>query len=88
MVNQITLEQAKNLKVGQVVYAIGYYNSNGTAQRFEVQSQSKTWKRNSERVEVTLKRGLKEFVTLTELCIGEFSLQEPEPREKAKWVKA
>ena len=71
MVNQITLEQAKNLKVGQVVYAIGYYNSNGTAQRFEVQSQAKTWKRNSERVEVNLKRGFKEFVTLTELCLDE-----------------
>ena len=88
MVNQITLEQAKNLKVGQVVYAIGYFNSNGTAQRFEVQSQAKTWKRNSERVEVNLKRGFKEFVTLTELCLDEFSLEEPEPREKTKKLRA
>jgi len=88
MVNLLTLEQAKNLKVGQMVYAIGYYNSNATAQRFEVQSQPKAWKRNADRVEVTLKRGLKEYVTLTEHCLDEFSLEEPEPREKAKRVKA
>jgi hypothetical protein len=61
-----------------VVYAIGYYNKDGSPQRFVVQGKPKVWKRNSEHVEVTLKRGLKEFVTLTELCLEEFSLKEPE----------
>ena len=88
MVEAIQLWQAKNLKIGQVVYAIGYYNSNGSAQRFEVQEKPKTWKRNAESVEVTLKRGLKEFVTLTELCLDEFSLEEPERLKKPKKVKA
>jgi hypothetical protein len=82
MVEPIKLWQAKNLKCGQVVYAIGYYNSDGTAQRFKVCGKPKTWKRNAKRVEVTLKRGLKEFVLLTELCLDEFSLIEPEPKVK------
>lgn len=88
MVEHIQLWQAKNLKVGDVVYPIGYYNRDGTAQRFTVQGKPKTWKRNSERVEVTLKRGLKEFVLLTELCLDEFSLTEPEPIEKPKRCKS
>ena len=84
MVEAITLGQAKNLKCGEVVYAIGFYNSDGTAQRFKVCSKPKTWKRNSERVEVSLKRGLKEHVLLTELCLEEFSIEEPERIEKPK----
>ncbi len=84
MVEAIKLYQAKNLKCGQVVYAIGYYNSDGTAQRYKVCGKPKTWKRNSERVEVSLKRGLKEFVTLTELCLEEFSIEEPERLMKPK----
>ena len=84
MIEAIKLYQAKNLKAGNVVYAIGYYNSDGRAQRFKVQGKPKLWKRNDERVEVTLKRGLKEFVLLTELCLDEFSLTEPEPLPKPK----
>jgi hypothetical protein len=87
MVEPIKLWQAMNLKCGQVVYAIGYYNNDGTAQRFVVQGKPKTWKRNTERVEVTLKRGLEEYVLLTELCLEEFSLTEPEPIEKPKRCK-
>ena len=82
MVEAIKLWQAKNLKCGEVVYAIGYYNSDGTAQRFKVQGKPKTWKRNNERVEVTLKRGLKEIVLLTELCLNEFSIEEPLQKPK------
>ena len=82
MVEPIKLFQAKNLHVGQTVYAIGYYNTDSTPQRYMVCGKPKTWKRKNERVEVTLKRGLKEFVTLTELCREEFSIEEPEPIEK------
>jgi hypothetical protein len=87
MVEALTLWQAKSLYSGQTVYAIGYYNRDGTAQRFSVQGKPKLWKRNAERVEVTLKRGLKEYVTLTEHCLDEFSLEEPERLEKLKRVK-
>jgi hypothetical protein len=87
MVEPIQLWQAKNLKCGQVVYAIGYYNKDGSPQRFIVQGKPKLWKRNADRVEVTLKRGLKEIVILTELCLEEFSLEEPEPLQKVKGVK-
>ena len=84
VVDAMTLLQVKNLKVGDVVYAIGYYNRDGTAQKFVVQTQPKTFKRNAERVEVNLKRGLKEIVLLTELCLGEFSMEEPESIKKSK----
>lgn len=88
MVEAIALCEAKNLDAGQTVYAIGYYNRDGTAQKFTVHEKPKTWNRNAERVEVTLKRGLKEFVTLTELCLDEFSLEEPEPLPKVKKARA
>jgi hypothetical protein len=88
MVEAITLCEAKNLDVGRTVYAIGYYNRDGTAQKFIVQEEPKVWKRNADRVEITLKRGLKELVTLTELCLDEFSLEEPERLNKPKKVKA
>jgi hypothetical protein len=87
MVEHIQLWEAKNLKVGDTVYAIGYYNSDNTVQRYKVQGKPKLWQRNSDRVEVTLKRGLKEYATLTELCLDEFSLEEPEPLQKPKRCK-
>jgi hypothetical protein len=87
VVEHIQLWQAKNLKVGDTVYAIGYFNNDGSTQRFKVQGKPKLWKRNSERVEVSLKRGLKEYVLLTELCLEEFSLVEPEPIQKTTRCK-
>lgn len=87
MVEPIQLWQVKNLHAGQTIYAIGYYNSDGTAQRFTVQGKPKLWKRNSARVEVTLKRGFKEIILLTELCLEEFSFEEPEPMQKPKRCK-
>jgi hypothetical protein len=44
MVEAITLCEAKNLDVGQTVYALGYYNRDGTAQKFTVQCKPKNGK--------------------------------------------
>jgi hypothetical protein len=77
MVEGMTLQQVNDLKFGQTVYSIGYYNNDGTAQSFKVQGAHRTWKRNSDRVEVTLKRGMSEYITFNEWCLDEFSLEEP-----------
>jgi hypothetical protein len=73
----ITLEQAKALKPGDILYVRHYVNSDGTPQRFRVNGKPKTWKRNPERVWVPLKRGLYQFEVLTETDLDTFSLEEP-----------
>lgn len=71
----ITLEQAKQLKTGQIIYHTTNRNSDKTAQRWKVTSV-KTWKRDSSKVCVGLKHGLKSFDTLTENDLNLVSLED------------
>jgi len=82
LVESLTLGQARSLTAGKTVYAISERNSDGTAQRFKVLSV-KTWKRDSSRIEVSLKRGLKQFLRIDESSLEYFSLNEPVPLPKA-----
>lgn len=60
------LTQALKLKVGQYVYHTEKKNADGkTAMRAKVTSV-KTWKRDSSKIEVHVKRGLKEFAVFNE----------------------
>ncbi len=61
----ITLEQAKQLKYGQIVYHATNLNADKTAQRWKVTSV-KTWKRDPSRVLVNLKHGLRSFDFINE----------------------
>lgn len=70
----ITLKQAKNLVVGQVVYHRHNKNVDGTPQRWRVNGQVKTWKRDPKRVQVPLKYGLYMFGHLTEDILKSISL--------------
>ena len=72
MVESITIEQAKNLKVGQTVYLIGFYNSDGTAQRYRVTGKVKTWKTRPNEFKVPVKRGLYEhgYITPENMHLG------------------
>jgi hypothetical protein len=72
----ITLQEAKNLEHGNIIYAIDYFNADETHQRFRVNGKPKTWVRNPNKVKVPLKRGLHEFLYLTESNLEEFSLTE------------
>jgi len=54
----ITLEQAKNLKHGDILYADDDFNVDGTKRRHRVVGKVKTWKRNLDRIKVPLKYGL------------------------------
>jgi len=62
----MTLEQAKNLKYGQILYHSIHRNADGTPQRWRVNGRVKTWKRDSSKVEVPVKHGLKSFDYVTE----------------------
>jgi hypothetical protein len=82
MIEALTLLKAKALKAGTTIYAIDGRNSDGSAQRFKVLSV-KTWKRDTSRIEMSLKRGLKQFLRINEDQLNYFSLEEPEPLLKS-----
>ena len=57
----ITLDQAKGLKYGDILYHIKNRNSDGTPQRWKVNGKPKVWKTQPGRVRVPLKHGLYRF---------------------------
>ena len=62
----LTLEQAKALKHGQILYHTQNCNTDGTAQRWRINGQVKTWKRDPMRVNVPVKNGLRNCSYLTQ----------------------
>lgn len=70
----ITLEEAKNLRPDQIVYHMTHKNADGTPQRWKVNGQVKTWKRNPDRVQVPVKHGLRDYDYITETCLNLVSL--------------
>ena len=72
----ITLEQAKNLEYGTILYHTIHKNADDTPQRWRVNGRPKTWKTRPERVQVPLKHGLYDYDYLTEneldlVCLDE-----------------
>jgi len=68
----MTLTEAKSLNYGDMVYSKHYKNADGTPQRFRINGKVHTWKRNSNRVKVPIRRGLWENGYLTEENIERF----------------
>jgi len=71
----ITLEQAKKLTRGTILYCMICDNADGTPQRWRVNGKVKRWKRNPDRIEIPIKRGLYECYYLTNANIDCFSLE-------------
>lgn len=71
----LTLEQAKELKHGQILYHTQNCNADGTAQRWRVNGKVKTWKRYATRVCVPVKNGLRrcDYLTETDLWLVSFT---------------
>ena len=65
-VTMITLEQAKELSHGTILYHRDNRNSDGSPQRWKVNGKPKTWVRTPSRVSVPLKHGLWAYGYLTE----------------------
>ena len=62
----ITLEQAKQLKTGDILHHVKNNNADGTPQRWRVNGMVKTWKCDAGRVKVPVKHGLYRYDHLTE----------------------
>ena len=80
----MTIEQAKNLTFGQLIYDSTVQNADGTPARYKVNGKVKTWKRDLNRIQVPLKRGLYEYDYLTENNIEYFHLTEEEAEGRDK----
>jgi hypothetical protein len=63
MVDVLTLEQARNLRAGIIIYSVSERNADETAKRFKVTSV-KTWKREPNRIRVSLNAGLISIMSL------------------------
>jgi hypothetical protein len=72
----ITLEQAKNLKHGQILHHTINKNADGSPQRWRVNGKVKTWKKDSGRVRVPLKYGLYGYDYLDENSLNLVDLPE------------
>jgi hypothetical protein len=83
----ITLAQAKKLKNGQVVYTPGFYNADGTAQRWKVSGMPKTWVKSPGRVQVPIKHGMYEHWYIDETNLHGFTLKEPKKEKPGNIVK-
>jgi len=62
----ITLNEAKNLKHGQIIYHTIHKNSDGTAQRWKVNGKVQTWKKDLNRVKIPVKYGMYRYDYITE----------------------
>ena len=74
----LTIRQAKELYIGQVLYHVRHRNADGSPQRWKVNGRVKTWKRDPDRVEVPMKHGMKTCDYLTEKILDELCLTESE----------
>lgn len=72
----LTLEEVKTLQHGDIVYAIDEYNADKTHMRFRVNGKVKRWKRDPDRVQVPVKRGLYEYGYIDNGNFELFSLTE------------
>ena len=63
----ITLEQAKNLKIGDILI-------DRRGKKYKVNGKVKTWKRSPDRVRVPLKHGLYTYDYIDEHCLDLVSL--------------
>ena len=61
----ITLDQAKNLKYGDILYHVINRNADNTPQRWRVNGKVKTWKTRPDEVRIPLKHGLYSYDYLT-----------------------
>lgn len=78
----ITLEQAKQLRLGTTLYHTTNRNADGTPQRWRVNGKVKTWVRSPERVQVPLKHGMRGYDYLTQADLDDVCLSQEEALEE------
>ena len=74
---QLTVEEAKTLKYGEILLVLDAVNADGTPMRCKVNGRPKTWKTRIGDVSVPLKRGLYEYLrvgtTVRDLPLSRFT---------------
>lgn len=76
----MTIQEAKNLKIGQLIYSTHKKNADGTPMRAKVLSV-KTWKRSPEKVLVSVKHGLYDYVKFNKYQLDEITNKEKDSNE-------
>jgi hypothetical protein len=72
----LTLEQAKSLRIGTILYHRVEKNSDGSPQRWKVNGGAKTWIHDSTRVKIPVRHGLYNYGYVTEFELDSVSLEE------------
>ncbi len=74
----MTMQEALNLKPGDIVYQRGAYNADGTPRRWRVNGKVKTWKTQPSRIRVPLKHGLYTYDYMDETSLDKLFISEEE----------
>lgn len=77
----MTIEEAKKLTTGQIVYHKTSRNADGTPRRWTINGKVKLWKRDKSRVQVPIKHGLYSYAYITEYNCKSLCLTEEEANE-------
>jgi len=68
----LTIDQAKQLRRGDILHETGATNEDDTCRRWRVNGQVKLWKRDVNRIQVPLSHGMYDHGYLTERNLCEF----------------
>lgn len=77
----ITLEQAKALKPGDMLYSTTTFNRKGEPARARITGKVQTWKRDPSRVRVPWKVGLYQYGAVTESDLDFWCMTEEEAKD-------
>jgi len=72
----LTLEKAKQLQYGDMVYMKECYDSKGNNRKWKVNGKVKTWKKDLNRIKVPVKYGLYNYDYITEDNIKDLLIEE------------
>ncbi len=76
------LSEAKSLRVGQVVYLKEHWDASGQPSKARVSGVVHTWVTQPDRVQVPVKRGLRDSGYITEKNLDQFTLRAPTAKKK------
>jgi hypothetical protein len=73
----ISLQEAKELKYGQILHSVLNVNADNSPQRWKVSGKVKTWKTQPNRVKVPIKFGLYTHGYITEHDLHKYYIPRP-----------
>lgn len=77
----MTLDEAKKLTTGTILYEKGATNADGSPRRWRVNGKVQTWKRDSFRVRIPVKHGMYDYGQIYTKDLPDFCLTEEEAKQ-------